>query len=97
MTYLNLNNTTDLEFIVAYVLEVRGRGLFLADSDVTCICQWLAALNGQREALLALLSEALPSFYQTKKGQNRTPSLQLIHKKIMKNISSLNCSGLTRL
>ncbi len=94
MSHYDINAMDDVEYIAQYVVAVRGQGLFLSDGDLTCIMAWIQAAGGQKEALLSLLSEIIPSLYQDRAASNQIPSLKRVHSQVMKNIQNLKCSGL---
>ena len=62
MSFLDLDKLAPEDMILQYVLECRGKGLFLPYQDYQVIDEWLSAAPDQDELLL-ILSDVLPVFF----------------------------------
>ncbi|MGE0173895.1 MAG: hypothetical protein AB7T49_13955 [Oligoflexales bacterium] len=87
MSILDLDALGDLDLITHYVLECRGKGLFLPYDEHDLIVNWLRH-SKDANRLLIILSDLLPPFFD---GRTAKPkSLRRINTKVLKKIKEYN-------
>lgn len=72
-----------LQQIVQYILELRGQGHFLPYQDYEIVSSWVAAATDE-DALLLVLSETLPHFFEKTITGSKPKSLLSVNNKILK-------------
>lgn len=97
MSYVPQEQLEGKSLIVHYIIECRGRGHFLPYDEHRLINKWLAAANNDADALLLVLSEVIPLFFQKASEKSQPPSLLRIDKKVNKILEarrhrSMSCS-----
>ena len=83
MSLIDLPSLNNRELIFHYVLSCQNRGLTLPYSDIQVLEQWIREIDEDVDALLLVLSDILPKYYEDKK--KRAP-LKKIQKSVSKKI-----------
>lgn len=78
MSLMDLDRLSKAEFISQFILDRRGRGLFLAYGEYEYIEQWLELAGQDENKLLIVLNDILPE----QATQQRPLPLKVFHKKV---------------
>jgi hypothetical protein len=82
MTLVDIESMPSAAMIMHYVVECRGKGLFLPYADHEVIQEWLT-LTDNPDQLLIALSEVLPTYFEKDRIAGRPPgSLVGVRKKV---------------
>ncbi len=81
MSYVSLDNLSDVSLITQFIIEYRGRGHFLPYTEHKFITKWLD-LAGNTDNLLLILADIVPDFYARHATRMHPPSLQRIDRKV---------------
>ena len=90
------NSLADLngeQIIAKYILHCRNRGVFLTRDEYLIIEKWLLDAQSDPDIVLLVLSDILPSYYQSNTAK-RSPSIARIDRKVRSRIQNLICKAL---
>ncbi len=89
MSVIDLSTLTERELIFHYVLSCKNQGLSLPYSDLAIIDTWLSEIQQDADALLMILSDILPAYFEKRSGKANLKSLQnSVSKKIREHLFS---------
>lgn len=82
---MNLEELTPEELIARYIIEVRGKGHFLAYEDHDILKNWVSLAGGSSDKLLLILSDILPSHFEKSKNARLAGINRLVISKLKSN------------
>lgn len=86
MTLVDIESMPSAAMIMHYVIECRGKGLFLPYADHEVIQEWLT-LTADPDQLLLALSEILPNYFERDRLAGRPPgSLAGVRRKVKQRL-----------
>ena len=89
MTLIQLDQLTPQQLIAQYVIECRGKGLFLPYDEYEIIGSWLS-LAGSPDSLLLILSDLLPKYFAFDSDcESRRPrSLKSLNNRVVRRLKA---------
>jgi len=87
LSLVDLEQLSPQEIVLNYLLEVRGRGLFFAYSDLYLIEEWIRVCPDINE-LLVILGDTAPEYFQGQSSRKciGVRNLAGYHKTVMSRI-----------
>lgn len=92
MSYLPVDNLSNLNLITHFIIEYRGRGHFLPYDEHRFISKWLD-LAGDSDSLLLILSDIVPEFYEKHSSRSHPPSLARLDRKVTQILAAREQRG----
>ncbi len=85
----DLSEMNPRQLIAHYVLQIRAKGFILPYGDYSVIEKWLELSQQDSDRLLLVLSEILPSYFESCQDSRRPRSLAGIDKKVVRQLQQI--------
>jgi hypothetical protein len=82
MGFMDLNKVSKSELVAQFIIERRGRGLFLSYPDYQLIGSWLKASENDVEKVIFILSQLLQVQAGSSQSQKTNFSLKIFDKQV---------------